>query len=97
MFLEYGVNEHNVMVHISNTGRGRVPLSCPYCGMELIARKGKKLAHHFAHDGETCREVATREGVQLPAYDSFGLSLSGYDWQLLRDFHLRGFTPYGSK
>lgn len=97
MFLEYGLNQHDELVHIDHSGRGRVSLYCPYCGMRLVARKGQKLAHHFAHDGETCREVATRDNVQLPAYDSFGLSLSSYNWQLLQDFHLRGFTPYGSK
>lgn len=97
MFLDYGLNKHGEMIHISDVGRGRVPLDCPYCGMGLIARKGKKLAHHFAHDGETCREVATRDNVQLPAYDSFGLSLSSWMWQALQKFHQEKATSYREK
>ena len=42
------------MVHISEVAAGRqADCVCPECGEQLIARKGPKLAHHFAHEGGT--------------------------------------------
>jgi len=88
MYLPYGVNEQGQLVYIESVGRGRTALKCPYCNMPLIARKGERLAPHFAHDRKTCREVKrTSETVALPVYDSFRLHLSSKVWEALRKFH----------
>jgi Competence protein CoiA-like family len=48
------------LVHISEVTSGRQPdCLCPGCCEQLIARKGIKLAHHFAHDGGTNCSVET--------------------------------------
>lgn len=48
------------LVHISEATSGRQSdCLCPGCGEPLIARKGIKLAHHFAHDGGTNCSVET--------------------------------------
>lgn len=85
--LDFGLNKHNELIHISEVERGRGILICPYCRVGLIARKGLKLQHHFAHDGESCRESSSRQEAQLPAYKSFNLSLSGWSWGVLQRFH----------
>ncbi len=91
MYLPYGVNEQGQLVYIDSVGRGRTALKCPYCGVLLIARKGERLAPHFAHDGKTCREAKrSGETVALPVYDSFRLHLSGRVWEALRMFHDEG-------
>lgn len=88
MYLPYGVNDDGHLVYIESVGRGRTTLRCPYCNTPLIARKGERLAPHFAHDGKTCREVKrSSETVVLPVYDSFRLHLSGKAWEALRRFH----------
>jgi hypothetical protein len=88
MYLPYGVNDDGYLVYIESVGRGRTTLRCPYCNTPLIARKGERLAPHFAHDRKTCREVKrSNETVALPVYDSFRLHLSGKAWEALRRFH----------
>lgn len=78
MFLTHGLNKHDEMIPIEAVPSGRVALACPYCGRGLIARKGKVLAWHFAHDGETCRDVAAdNDRIEVPYYDKFDLGLSG--------------------
>ncbi|MHA2729593.1 nucleoid-associated protein [Vibrio campbellii] len=57
MFLSHGVNEQGDLVSIHEVSAGRVPLSCPFCGQGLIAKKGSQKEHHFAHDGQTCADV----------------------------------------
>lgn len=44
------------IVHISEVERGlECGCICPACGEKLIARKGRKMAHHFAHrSGSSC-------------------------------------------
>ena len=85
LFLQYGVNVDGELVAIDVVGRGKTELSCPYCGRLLIARKGTKVAHHFAHAGETCnpaaRDMAT---LSLPVYDKFNLDLPGKAIEQLR-------------
>ena len=57
---------------------GRTALGCPYCSGPLIARKGEQLAHHFAHQAETCNSAARDPAeIALPAYDNFNLHLPG--------------------
>lgn len=88
MYLPYGVSDDGQLIYIESIGRGKTTLRCPYCNMSLIARKGERLAPHFAHDGKTCREVKrSGETVALPVYDSFRLHLSGKAWDALRRFH----------
>ena len=76
MFLTHGVNELGELVSIHNVSSGRVPLSCPFCGKSLIARKGSQKEHHFAHDGQTCADAkAALQMTALPLFDvEMGLS-----------------------
>ena len=76
MFLTHGVNELGELVSIHNVSSGRVPLSCPFCGESLIARKGSQKEHHFAHDGQTCADAkAALQMTALPLFDvEMGLS-----------------------
>ncbi len=53
MLLPYG-QKNGHLIHISEVKRGRTDLVCPYCQQTLIARKGKQLAHHFAHETKSC-------------------------------------------
>jgi hypothetical protein len=90
MFLEYGVNEHAELVHVSQVPRGRIELKCPYCGMPLLARKGQQIGHHFAHDGPTCNE-ARRDFVTLTVplaerFDRWGLNIKASVMKLLTRF-----------
>ena len=86
MWLRYGVNQDNNLVSIEDSPRGKTDLRCPYCGGKLTAKKGRVKEHHFAHDGETCREVASksREAPNLPLYDSFNISLTGKELEHLK-------------
>jgi len=89
MLLPYGVNSAGELVYIDQVGRGRLTdVICPYCGGALLARKGQRVAHHFAHAGATCQPSARADDViALPAYDRFGLNLSGREWEMLQGFH----------
>lgn len=43
------------LIHISEAERGKsCDCICPSCNSSLIAKKGEKLAHHFAHSIENC-------------------------------------------
>ena len=78
IFLEYGVNSDGEYIHIGQVGRGRVDLVCPYCGVGLLARKGLKVAAHFAHDGNTCNAASRNPDViALPYFDRFGVDIPG--------------------
>ena len=95
MFLTHGLNEHDELVPVEDVSSGRVPLTCPYCGQSLIARKGRVLAWHFAHDGETCREVAQgSEWIEVPFVDRFDLGLSKRIFESLTA--VRNALPYGN-
>ncbi|EJA7355944.1 hypothetical protein BBN09_10845 [Vibrio parahaemolyticus] len=76
MFLSHGVNEQGDLVSIHEVSAGRVPLSCPFCGQSLIAKKGSQKEHHFAHDGQTCADAkAILQMTALPLFDvDMGLS-----------------------
>ncbi len=95
MFLEYAVDKHGSLVHVDAVPRGKVTgLFCPYCGGDLIARKGAILAHHFAHAGETCRPVSRdADIIRLPMYERFSLSLVGREWKALQHFHNKRKLP----
>ncbi len=87
MWLQYAVNDNGELIYIEQTPRGRTDLHCPYCGGLLTAKKGQIKAPHFAHSGETCRQVERDQAVvALPAYDNFNLYLPPKVLQQLRDF-----------
>lgn len=87
MFLEYGLNAADELVYITEVPSGRVNLRCPYCGNKLLAKKGTVLAHHFAHDGPTCRQIEGRDQdvISLPGYDNFMLRLSPNEFRVLSE------------
>lgn len=72
--LEFGLTQLCDWKHISEVKAGKSELMCPWCKRSLIAKKGRIKAHHFSHDGETCRE-STRILNQslLPTFDTFEL------------------------
>lgn len=87
MWLRYGVNANNELVAIEDVQSGRTNLGCPYCGNQLIAKKGRVKEHHFAHNDETCRMVIKREPRELPTlplYDSFDIFLTGKELEQLQ-------------
>ncbi len=88
MYLEYGVSDSGELVYVEQVARGATALKCPYCGGLLVAKKGEIKAHHFAHAGETCRQVERDEDtVALPCYDNFNLHLPGKVLQDLLAFY----------
>jgi len=94
MWLRYGLSGKN-LVSIDEVPSGKSDLACPYCGNLLTAKKGNRKEHHFAHSGETCREVNRdgREITYLPLYDNFNIWLTGKELQQLKDL----WNRYGSK
>ena len=67
------------LVHISEVTSGRQPdCLCPECGEQLIARKGPKLAHHFAHrSGTDCSgETALHKFGKLLIYEGIQRALT---------------------
>ena len=54
MKLTYALREGHLS-HVSKVERGlQCNCTCPCCGQRLIARKGSKVSHHFAHEGAEC-------------------------------------------
>lgn len=93
-WLQYGLNADSELTSIHQVSRGLTNLQCPYCGGQLTAKKGRKLAHHFAHRAQTCRAVARRgdDLPILPLYDRFSLHLSGAEYE-----ELQRLWGYGEK
>src|SRR5258708_35117685 len=91
MWLQYGVSDSGELVYINQVGRGATKLRCPYCNGMLLAKKGQIKAHHFAHAGESCRQVErSDDAVALPAYDNFNLHLAPKALKLLQAFYEDG-------
>ena len=86
MWLQYAVTDTGELVAVDHVPRGKIAARCPYCGGELLAKKGNIKVHHFAHAGETCAAVERTDVVSLPAYDNFNLHLSGKVLAALRHF-----------
>ncbi len=87
IWLNYGVDANNKLVSIEEVDSGKSNLICPYCGVTLIAKKGKVKEHHFAHDGETCNLIIKREPrdiPRLPLYDAFNIYLTGKQLEELK-------------
>lgn len=55
LYLTYAL-KNNIVTHISEVESGlKCSCVCPSCGEQLIARKGSKRIHHFAHcSGQNC-------------------------------------------
>jgi hypothetical protein len=88
MYLQYGISDDGELVYIDQVSRGGTGLRCPYCAGLLLAKKGLIKAHHFAHAGQTCRQVERDEDtLALPCYDNFNLHLAGRDLAALQAFH----------
>jgi hypothetical protein len=87
VWLRYGVDVNNTLVAIEDTRSGKTNLGCPYCGNQLIAKKGRVKQHHFAHNDETCRMVIKgelRDLPTLPLYDAFDIFLTGKELEQLK-------------
>lgn len=61
--LTYGVDTNGRLVHVNDVVKGKDCFcTCPECGHQLIAKKGEKNQHHFAHaNGADC------EGARMTA------------------------------
>lgn len=71
--------KNEALVHISEVASGRrSDCLCPACHKSLIARKGEKVAHHFAHDaGSNCSvETALHSLAKRLIYDGVQRALS---------------------
>lgn len=74
MFLTYGRDEQDKLIHISEVSSGAAcELACPFCGVPLTARKGDVLAHHFAHQFDSCRSVWAGGSEFIPSYEGYYL------------------------
>lgn len=87
--LPSGVNKQGRYVHISQVTSGATDLHCPYCAGLLTAKKGRRLAHHFAHTNETCIDVVGKDFsmLDLPLYDRFNIYIDAKSWAELQKFH----------
>lgn len=62
--------KNETLVHISEVERGlKCGCKCPVCNALLIARKGKKVSHHFAHHTQTDCEYSGETALHLAAKD----------------------------
>ena len=47
--------KNGCLVHVSEVQQGlKCGCICPSCGEKMVARKGSKMAHHFAHQNAEC-------------------------------------------
>lgn len=74
VFLQFAENEQGRLVDIATQKSGRGGLSCPFCGVPVLAVKGNKQAHHFRHDGKTCAESQQENAIQ--GWDKFNFNLT---------------------
>lgn len=94
VWLEHGLDQRGSLVHIADAPeRGKSSLRCPYCQGALLARKGSKIAWHFAHAGESCAPSLRRDDAPiLPLYHDFSLGLTPKDVGILRAVDVRGYA-----
>lgn len=64
MLLPYG-KKGSRWIHISEVPSGQTGLHCPYCEELLLAKKGKRNAHHFAHVGYSCMRTGSASLLDL--------------------------------
>ncbi|MFV8386639.1 GIY-YIG nuclease family protein [Vibrio parahaemolyticus] len=72
VFLTYGETENGEIHSIDECKSGKTALSCPFCGVGLIAVQGKIKTPHFRHDGLTCNESMNALPA-LPGWHHFHL------------------------
>lgn len=94
IFLPYGLNNKEEIVHVSEVESGQTNLTCPFCTSSLVAKKGPRLTHHFAHAQNTCKEVAKgdtdRITPSIPFYrDFFSANLSESEKQAISILYKR--------
>ena len=97
MWLDYGLNPSGELVHISVMPRGRSSLVCPYCHVPLIAKKGTRIEHHFAHAGETCNPAQRNEqDFPILPFTKFLFNVSAKEVKALHEHrsHRRNHTEY---
>lgn len=74
MFLTYGRDASDTLIHISDAPSGNAcNLVCPFCAMPLTARKGDIMGHHFAHQHDSCRSVWASTDTFIPSYEGYYL------------------------
>ena len=57
-----------VVIHIKNAERGlKCGCTCPACGEPLVAKKGKKMMHHFSHHAAHYCEYGYESSLHLAA------------------------------
>ena len=93
MWLQYALNKDENLVSIHDVNRGRSNIRCPYCKGELIAKKGRVKAHHFAHVKETCNWATANSNFNLPLFWGFDLILSRSYLNILKELERRDFRP----
>lgn len=94
--LVYGAMEDGRYAHISEVPRGKTSLGCPFCGGRLVAKKGKKTRHHFAHESDTCFESSSNDlsNIKIPFFSTFGMEkLTDNEAYAVRKIH--GCFKYG--
>jgi len=68
ILLPFGLNSDGLMIHISDAVQGKAcDCVCPVCESPLVARKGEKKTHHFAHEVNTDCEFAAETAAHLMA------------------------------
>lgn len=66
--LPFGINEHNILVHIADVERGKkCNCICPGCRSPLIAAQGNKKQSHFKHAINNECESGLESAVHLAA------------------------------
>lgn len=69
----FALDHNNQRVYIEET-KSNQNYYCPYCGEELIVRKGDVRVHHFAHKNRECIDTWQKDG-------SYNMSLWHNEWQ----------------
>lgn len=69
MKLPYGLKDGK-LVHISEVDKGKkCGCVCPACDSPLIAKKGEKTIHHFAHDKKYICNNGVETALHIAAKD----------------------------
>lgn len=73
MFLSYALGKNQNWVHISTVDHsGRTSdLVCPFCSNPLIAKKGKVVSHHFAHEASQSCRALPHIADYIPPYEGY--------------------------
>ncbi len=83
MWLAYGLNTKEEIIHVSEVKRGKSALACPYCGGLLTAKKGRVKAHHFAHTSKTCKTAGSYDFYDI-TQEVFPVEMGLYAYAIRR-------------